>query len=67
MEFTELELKYWWRGMARIDKHELLENVNEKATSDLLRLIASRVQGCLNKNEDPEPKDLIAIRKWWHR
>jgi hypothetical protein len=64
MQYTDEELKHWWRGLTRSDQVELLDEIDEKSNSDAIRISAGRLRARPN---DPSAKDLILVRRWWHR
>lgn len=64
MIYSDQELRAWWERMSKIDRRELLDLIDSRASASSVRMAVSAARYCVEKETVPEARVLQALRKW---
>lgn len=64
MNYTDVELKRWWDGLAEAARQELLQKMVENAKDEIFCEFAMSLRSQWDLRKSLSPRQLAAIKKW---
>lgn len=64
MIYSDDEHKRWWASLSESEKNEIFDRIEERASSDALLEMVSRIRAAWMKRYGLTPKQIETLRKW---